>query len=75
MGRRAGPYSPIWTISDLYLSIVGYYDRAKFRADHFNCSGVRVLKTPECSIGASFASLKNLFPKWDGISNNQVHFY
>jgi hypothetical protein len=41
--QKAEPYNPIWTISDLYLPIVGYYDRAKFRADDFSRSGrVRV---------------------------------
>jgi hypothetical protein len=30
---------PIWTISDLYLPIVGYYVCTKFRADHFSRSG------------------------------------
>jgi hypothetical protein len=43
--RRAELSDPIWTISDLYLPIVGYYDRAKFRADYFSRSGeVRVGK-------------------------------
>jgi hypothetical protein len=36
---RKQPYNPIWTISYLYFPIVGYYDRAKFRADHFSRSG------------------------------------
>jgi hypothetical protein len=35
----AEPYNPIWTTSDLYFPIVGYYDRAKFRVDHFSRSG------------------------------------
>jgi hypothetical protein len=47
-------------ISDLYLPTVGYYARAKFRADHFSRSGgVRVGKKPEFSIGASLSPLKN----------------
>jgi hypothetical protein len=56
--RRADPYNPIWTISNLYLPIVGYYDSAKFRVDHFSCSGgVHVGKNPMCSIGTSLATL------------------
>jgi hypothetical protein len=47
-GRRTEPFNPIWSIPDLYLPIVGYYDRAKFRADHFSRSGGdRVEKKPE----------------------------
>jgi hypothetical protein len=52
-GRWAEPYNPIWTISDLFLPIVGYYACAKFRADHSSRSGgVRVGKNSEGSIGA-----------------------
>jgi hypothetical protein len=39
MSRRTEPYYTIWSISDLYLAIVGYYDRAKFCADHFSRLG------------------------------------
>jgi hypothetical protein len=42
--------------------MVGYYDRAEFRADHISRSGgVRVGKKPECSIGASLS--KSIKPK------------
>ena len=57
-GCRAEPLCPIWTISDLYFPIDGYYDRSKCCADHFSRSGgVRANKKPECSIGASLAQL------------------
>jgi hypothetical protein len=49
--RRPETYDPIWTISDLYLPIVGYYDRAKFCADHFSRSGGgRLGENPECIV-------------------------
>ena len=49
-GRRAELFCPIWAISEIYLPIDGYYDRAKFRTDCFRRSGgVRVNKKPECS--------------------------
>jgi hypothetical protein len=58
-GRRAEPYNPIWTISDLYLPIAGFYDRA----DHFSRSGgVRVGKNPECSIEALIDPLNDNDP-------------
>jgi hypothetical protein len=52
----------IWNISDLFLPIVGYYDCAKFRVDHFSRSvGVRVLKKARVqskNLRSSLAELK-----------------
>jgi hypothetical protein len=47
------PCNSNWTISNLYLPIVGYCDRAKFRADFSRSGGVHVGIKPEYSIGAS----------------------
>ena len=60
-GRRAEPFCPIWTISEIYLPIDGYYDRAKFRADRFSRSGGVRGKKPECGIGSSLALLNYLW--------------